>query len=200
MGVVHLLVVNRGRMTKMECAMAYTEQVMVYTPASAEETILVEDLQGHVVMLGGSLVEPSPTSFLAFAYQQSGGFVINQARYEATLQGDGWYRVVRTQTIDTMAGWFTVSDTAAGVLTRSELDSVRRLLADSSVAWPTPLPAPLLECADAPWWRIATTYADNHVATFEKSDEICELPVAYQKASAVAWMLTAKLEPIHVAY
>lgn len=197
-GVVHLLVVNRGPMTKMICAAAYSEQVLVYKPASAEETILVEDLQGHAVLLGGSLVDPFPTSFLAFAYRQSGGFVLNNASYEAIMRRDGSYQVVRTQTVWIDSASVRVSDSALGVLKPAELDTVRRLLADSALAWPTPIPAAEFICEDGAWWRTEITYADNHEAVLDKPDEICDVPAAYQKAQRVASMLLAKLPPIDV--
>lgn len=202
-GVVRLVLVNRGPMTKMMCATMYREQVLVYKPWSATEQIVVEDLQGHVLRIPPVYPDPEdPDSgdleFVAFSFQQGGGFTVDGASYSVNLMSTGKLLVTRFWAPRCEAGMacpaVMLQREDSALLPKASLDSVRRALSDPKVAWPTPLTEPAPMCADAPWWNAKIAYADGHVAYYDKPEIACTgLPAGYETVSALAWSLIQRL-------
>jgi len=203
-GVVRLVLVNRGPMTKMMCAAVYSEQVLVYKPWSAAEQIVVEDLQGHQIRIppvdpGVDPVDPSivARTFLAFSFQQGGGFTVDGASYTVQLLSSGKAVVTRVSAPPCdgeVCPAMAILREDSIQLSAATMDSIRTVLSDTAVVWPTPLVEPELKCMDAPWWNAKIAYADGHVAYFDKPEPICSgLPASYEKVSTLAWSLVRRL-------
>ena len=201
-GVVRLVLVNRGPMTKMMCTEEYRELVLVYKPWTAAEQIVVEDLQGHVLRVPPVYPDPEDPNngdreFVAFSFQQGGGFTIDGASYSVNLMATGKLLVSRLWAPRCEAEAcpaVMLQRVDSALLSSAAMDSVRRVLADSGVAWPIQLAEPELSCADAPWWSAKIAYGDGHVAYFDKPEPICSgLPASYEKVSSLAWSLIQRL-------
>ena len=203
-GTVYLTLYNNGPVIKqIFCTMEYREQVLVYKPRSSSENIVVQDLQGTKIRLPGTKPNPapSPLRFTVLEYVQGGGFTVDASSYQVRLDSAGLLRVVHTTTVWSVPvtqrdsqlvdpAPTTRSDTTLRKLEPLELDSVKRLLADKSMAYPDSLPTPKSICADAPWWKAFVAYNDGHAARYSKPEEICsELPANYQRLSDLVWRL-----------
>lgn len=199
-GTVYLTLYNNGPVMKqIACTMEYREQVLVYKPRSAAEDIVVQDLQSRFVRLPGTRPDPGPSRlrFTVFSYSQGGGFTADASSYQMHLDSLGLLQVVHTTTIWTLArspndsdAPSTRSDTTVRKLTWSEMDSVKRVLSDTSIAYPDSLLPPRLLCADAPWWKAYVAYNDGHAARYLKPEEICSgLPANYEHIQSLAWRL-----------
>jgi hypothetical protein len=201
-GVVRLVLVNRGPMTKMMCATVYREQVLVYKPWSTTEQIVVEDLQGHVLRIPPVYPDPEDPNngdqdFVAFSFQQGGGFTVDGASYSVQLLSTGRLIVTRTSAPrcdgEVCPAMLIVREDSLQ-LPKAALDSVRSALSDPKVAWPVPLTEPAPMCADAPWWNAKIAYVDGHVAYFDKPEPFCsDLPASYETVSRLAWSLIQRV-------
>lgn len=196
-GTVYLTLYNNGPLRAVACTMEYREQVLVYKPRASTENIVVQDLQGTRIRLPGTKPAPSPLRFTVLEYVQGGGFTADASSYQVRLDSTGLLRVVHTSTIWTFARGpndtdtpSTRVDTTLRKLTGYEMDSVKRALSDSSMAYPDTLPAPRFACADAPWWKAYVAYNDGHAARYVKPEEICSgLPANYQSLNDLVWRL-----------
>lgn len=202
-GTVYLTLYNNGPLREIACTMEYREQVLVYKPGSSREDIVVQDLKGTKIRLPGARPnpEPSPLRFTVLEVAQGGGFSPDASSYQIRLDSTGLLRVVHTTTVWTVPvsskdsqlvdpAPRTKVDTTLRKLDRFQLDSVKLLLADSSMAYPDSLPRPPFVCADAPWWKAHVGYNDGHVARYVKPEEICaDLPRNYQRLDDLIWRL-----------
>lgn len=202
-GTVYLTLYNKGPLMKIACTMEYREQVLVYKPRSLQENIVVKDLQGKVIRFPATRPDPGPSRlrFTVLEYAQGGGFTADASSYQVRLDSTGLLRVVHTTTVWTVPvtrvdsqlvdpAPRTKSDTTARKLTGYEMDSVKRVLSDSSMAYPDTLPTPPFTCADAPWWKAYVAYSDGHAARYVKPEEICSgLPSNYQSLNDLVWRL-----------
>lgn len=202
-GTVYLILYNKGPLREIACTMEYREQVLVYKPRSSTENIVVQDLQGKTIRLPGTRPNPSPSRlrFKVFEYFQRGGFTADASSYQLRLDSSGLLQVVHTTSV-----WATIpqandsrvrypvsrtrSDTTVRKLTAFEMDTVKRMLSDSSMAFPDSLPMPRIQCADAPWWKGYVSYTNGHAAQYSKPEEICSgLPANYERIQSLAWSL-----------
>ncbi len=204
-GVVRLVLVNRGPMTKMMCTAEYRELVLVYKPWTTAEQIVVEDLQGRQIRIppvdpGIDPVDPGivARTFVAFSFQQGGGFTVDGASFSVQLLSTGMLTVTRTSTPpcdgEVCLAMAIVREDSVQ-LSKVALDSVRMMLSDAKVAWPIPLTEPAPLCADAPWWSAKIAYGDGHVAYFDKPEPFCSgLPASYETVSGLAWSLIQRTD------
>lgn len=202
-GTVHLILHNQGPLREIACTMEYREQVLVYKPRTSTENIVVRDLLGRVIRLPGSRPDPVPSRlrFTVLEYAQGGGFTADASSYQVRLDSAGRLRVVHNTVVWTEPltrhdseltdpAPMPKSDTTLRKLDAAELESVKRLLSDSSMAFPAPLPAPQYVCADAPWWKAHVAYHDGHAARYVKPQEICSgLPANYERLNDLVWRL-----------
>jgi hypothetical protein len=163
----------------------------------------VEDLQGHVLQIPPVYPDPEDPNngdmeFVAFSFQQGGGFTVDGASYSVNLMSTGKLLVTRFWAPRCETGMacpaVMVQREDSALLSKAALDSVRIALSDPKVAWPIPLTEPALLCADAPWWNAKIAYGDGHVASFDKPEPICSgLPASYETVSSLAWSLIQRL-------
>ena len=203
-GTVHLAPYTIGAgVTKMGCDPRITSVVLAYKPGSYTENVVVEAGNGRMIQLPGSKPDPKPSRlrFTVLEYAQGGGFTADASSYQVRLDSNGVLQVLHTtmvwttpitakdsQLVDPAPR--TRVDTTLRKLASSELDSVKRILADSSMAFPDSLHPPRYVCADAPWWKAYVAYSDGHAARYVKPEEICSgLPANYERLNDLIWNL-----------
>lgn len=203
-GTVHLAPYSIGAgTTRMGCDPRDTSVVLAYKPGSSIENVEVETGAGKIIRLPGTRPNPGPSAlrFKVFEFVQGGGFTADASSYQLRLDSSGLLQVIHSTTVWSVPltrkdsqlvdpAPQTKSDTTARKLDPSELENVKRLLADTSMAYPDTLPIPPFMCADAPWWKGFVSYNDGHAARYSKPEVICSgLPANYQRIETLAWRL-----------
>lgn len=203
-GTVHLVPYTTGAgVTKIGCDPRITFRVLAYKPSSSSENVVVETGNGKIIRLPGTKPNPGPTRlrFTYLEYEQGGGFTAGASSYQVRLDSNGFLQVLHTTTVWTDPitakdsqlvdpGPWTRVDSTLRKLSPFELDSVKWLLSDSSMAFPDSLQPPRHVCADAPWWKSHVAYNDGHAARYVKPEEICsDLPPNYARLDAMIWGL-----------